>query len=84
VHSHGQRGFLFVKGLGASDVLAARPTRFPRRCTAFSTEFKFKLGEAGEHSGHHSAGRVRPKLRGSLRWDWLIDLVHRLGLGRYL
>ena len=49
VHPLRQSSFLLVKRRGSSDVLAPCPTRLPCRCSAFTAEFKFKLGKAGEH-----------------------------------
>jgi len=58
VHPLRQNRFLLVKHLRPSNVLPARPTRLARCCPTFPTELKFKLGHAGEHTGHHAAGGV--------------------------
>src|SRR5262245_57749771 len=59
IHPLRQSSFLLVERLGPTDVLAACPTRFPRRTMAFAAQFKFKLSQAGEHASHHAACGVR-------------------------
>lgn len=61
LHPLRQSGFLSIKRLGPTDLLAPCPTCLACRCTSFPTEFKLKLGEAGEYSGDHTTGRVHER-----------------------
>ena len=61
VHALSQSRFRLIKRPGTPNVLPACPTRLACGSTPFAAQLKFKLGQAGQYSGNHSAcgvGRV--------------------------
>jgi hypothetical protein len=59
VHPLRQSSLLLVKRLGSSDVLAACPTRFPRRTTPFAAQLQLQLGQTRKYACDHPTRCVR-------------------------